>query len=102
VVAALILSSVLGCAGLAWCVLMLAWSLFRNDAKGSVIYGVAVFGGAVVALNVGGALDAAAWSVFGAAVFAAHLAWCALVRGSVWGAVVSSALLTASILEMVV
>lgn len=96
------ISVLLGCAGLAWCVLMLAWSLFRNDARGSVIYGIAVFGGAVVALNVGGALDEAAWSLFGAAVFAAHLAWCALVRGSVWGAVVSSALLTASVLGMVV
>ena len=66
-------ADVWGYLGFIWCVAKLVWCLFRNDAKGSVIYGIATFAGVVITLNIGGVLNDYTWSVFGLAIFALHM-----------------------------
>ncbi|MFT0899611.1 hypothetical protein [Candidatus Methanoprimaticola sp. MG2] len=65
---------VCGYLGTIWCVLNLAWAVFRNDAEHAMVYGVGVFAAFVVALNLGGVLNDYTWSLFGLGVFGLHLA----------------------------
>lgn len=56
-----------------WCVAMLLWNLFRNNTVPALIYGVCLFAAALIALNVGGVLNADTWHMLGIGVFGISL-----------------------------
>lgn len=90
-------ADVWGYLGFIWCVAKLVWCLFRNDAKGSVIYGIATFAGVVITLNIGGVLNDETWSLFGLAVFGAHTAYVLLITKVPWQIAIYSILTTMSV-----
>lgn len=91
---------IFGYLGMIWCVAKLAWSMFRNDATGSVIYGIATFAGAIIALNIGGVLNDTTWSIFSFSIFSAHALYSMFIAKIPWQASVYAVLSVLSAISL--
>ena len=73
----------LGWLGVAWCVINLLWGILRGHALQAAIYGIALFAGVIVTLNIGGVLNAESWNLFTIVVFTGELIF-RLWKGPFW------------------
>ncbi len=95
------IGAVCGYLGTVWCIINLAWGLFRNDAVRTLIYGIGTFAAIVVMLNVGGILNDTTWSIFGCCVFGLHCVYAAVLGEAAWKVAFYGTLLMCSFLSLV-
>lgn len=94
------IGTVFGYLGTIWCIVNLAWGLFRNDATRVLIYGIGCFAALIIALNVGGVLNSTTWSMFGAVVFGLHTLYAVATGEAAWKVAIYGILLASSIMSV--
>ena len=67
------LATAWGLMSLAWAILQLVWSIIRVNALKAALYGAILLASCIVALNIGGAFDAALWQSIGMVAFGAEM-----------------------------
>jgi len=81
----------------AWAAVNLGWALFRNQGKDAAIYAIILFALGLVALNLGGALNAWTWKLLTIGVFSGEAVY-RLFKGPRWKVPIALILLVAAML----
>lgn len=76
-------AAVLEYTSLIWALCNLGYGILRGQAQRAAVYGAALAIGAVIALNMGGVVNASSWHVFTLIIFAAEALF-NLWRGPKW------------------
>jgi len=64
------ISLILGILPIIWLAVNLCWAIFRGHGRDAAMYGAILLAAALVALNIGGALNSGTWKAVSIAVFA--------------------------------